>query len=278
MLLIEFNEIYEKIIFFMNGFSILMRLIVKFMPVRHVPASKINKHTIQGMIYSLLENTEFEELHRKKGFKFFTFSDIFPPGDLYPKKEKNIIISSPNAKLINTLYSRIKEKKYIYLSDEAFIMHEMETFRLRHRGKFITGSPVVVYKDSRKNIYLSFEKKDSVDFFIKRITDNAVRKYEEYYREKIEIDAIFDEVVFNKEVAVRLAKDGKEFIIVGSMWYLMSKTKIDRKYNKLYNLIMDCGIGEKNSLGFGFLNPLKENEKFGGKRYYHGGCIINLPK
>jgi len=34
-------------------------------------------HKIQGFIYSLLRNTSFEELHNKRGYKFFSFSNIF---------------------------------------------------------------------------------------------------------------------------------------------------------------------------------------------------------
>ncbi len=34
-------------------------------------------HKLQGFIYSLLKNTSFEKLHDQKGYKFYSFSDIF---------------------------------------------------------------------------------------------------------------------------------------------------------------------------------------------------------
>lgn len=54
-----------------------------------------------------------------------------------------------------------------------------------------------------------------------------------------------------------IAKKGREFLVVGTTWKLLEKIKIRKEERKFYKFIMDCGLGEKNSLGFGFINPIK---------------------
>ena len=45
------------------------------------------------------------------------------------------------------------------------------------------------------------------------------------------------------------------FLIIGSLWKNLEKFNMDDK--KFYKFILDCGLGEKNSLGFGMLNTLR---------------------
>ncbi|ADD08830.1 CRISPR-associated endoribonuclease Cas6 [Candidatus Aciduliprofundum boonei] len=236
-----------------------MRLLIKLVPEKFLPFSKVNKHTIQGAIYSLLDGTEFSDLHSKNGFKFFTYSDLFPPGDFYPNKEKNLIVSSPNPKFIGELYSRLRDLEHIYLSDGPMKVAELKKFKVKTTGKFRSGSPVVIQKDNKKSKYFSFRDGGSMRFFMDRLKDNAVKKYNVYYDEELELDEdLFDLLQFQKEVSVVVKKDEKTFIVIGSVWSLLQK-RIPKGYGKFYRFITDCGIGEKNSLGFGFLNPI-DNE------------------
>lgn len=236
-----------------------MRLSLALEAEEHLPFSHVNKHTIQGMIYSFLQDEDLADLHSERGFKFFTFSDLFPSNDFYPGKKKTLLISSPNPKFINGLYRGLKDVQHLYLSNKSFRITALKKFSVPPANEFITGSPIVLYKDSRKNLYFSIKRDGSLDFFLNRVKDNALKKYNTYYGDELNIDGpLFDEVVFNKEVAVRVAREGKEFIIIGSMWYKLRRSRIEREYRKFFNFIKDCGLGEKNSLGFGFLNPLNE--------------------
>ncbi len=238
-----------------------MRVLLRFESARHVSFSKINKHTIQGMLYSFLKGTRYEELHRKRGFKFFSFSDIFPANDFYPGKKKTLIVSSPNYGLINTWYHQFKRSRYLYLSDEAFKIHEVKKFSLPLKNVFETGSPVVLYKDNTQGTYLSFKRNDDLRFFLTRLKENAVKKYNAFYDDEFEIEEpLFDVMQFRKEVVVNLKKEEDEFAIIGSMWKSMKKLYVDKDNRKFYKFLMDTGLGEKNSLGFGFVNPKKEGK------------------
>jgi CRISPR-associated endoribonuclease Cas6 len=235
-----------------------MRLLVELEPLASVKYDVVNKHAVQGMIYNMLRGTQFDVLHLSQRFKYFTFSDIFPVSDFIPGTSKNLIISSPNRQLIETLYSALLECKTIKIKEAPFIIKHVKMFSLKYANRFICGSPIVLYKDNRSNEYFSFEKHQDLKFFLDRLKANAIKKYSAYTGSPFELDEqIFDKIVFKKEVAVKDFKSGKEFIIIGSVWKLLEKFYIPRHLIPFYEFIMDCGLGEKNSLGFGLINPVR---------------------
>ncbi|MGC8558916.1 MAG: CRISPR-associated endoribonuclease Cas6, partial [Nitrososphaeria archaeon] len=146
----------------------------------------------------------------------------------------------------------------ITVNGAEFEIEEIKQFRLKLSRIFTTSSPIVLYKNNLTNEYFSFKRDGALDFFINRLKENALKKYRAYYNEDIEFEEnIFDRLVFRKEVAVNIYKNGVRFIIIGSMWKMIEKFNIDPAYKKFYSFLMDCGLGEKNSLGFGFINPVK---------------------
>lgn len=235
-----------------------MRLIIKFDPLFTGSYDIVNKYSIQGFIYSMLLGSPYNKYHNLKGFKFFTFSDISPVSDFKHGSYKYLVISSPNSDLINTLFWQIKGRNKAIINGLEFEIKHVKRFRPKLPKAFTTGSPIVLYKDNLNNEYFSFRKHGDIDFFLNRLKENALKKYRAYYNEDIEFDEnIFDRMVFRKEVAVNIYKKGTRFVIIGSVWKMLEKFEIKPEYRKFYNFIMDCGLGEKNSLGFGFINPVK---------------------
>ena len=244
-----------------------MRLKIELSPTQNQIYNTIDKHSIQGFIYSNLLNTEFKEIHNKPTFKFFTFSDIFPPRDFKVGNKYNLIISSPNEDFISVLYENISNHNTINLRGSIFTIENLKKFDLRDSNRFITGSPIVLYENKEKNEYFKFYDKGGFLQFFERLRDNAVKKYEVFYNEGApKIDFIFDEVVPRVrnekfDVHVKLTKQGKDFFIIGSLWKELYKKRIKKNERKFYKFIMDCGLGEKNSLGFGFINPLRRTQR-----------------
>lgn len=235
-----------------------MRLLITFSSTSEFGYDYVNKHSVQGMIYSLLGDSEYGAYHDSKRFKFFCFSDIFPIGDFTPEGNKNILISSPDVGFIKIMEDSLSSKPTIKLGDYIMNVQKHKVINLELKNKFISGSPVVLYKDNRKNLYFSFRRDKDLNFFLNRLKENAIKKYNAFYSTDFNLDEnIFDKLKFKKEVAVRLRKKDNEFIIIGNVWELLEKFRIDNENRKFYEFIMDCGIGEKNSLGFGFINPIR---------------------
>ncbi|WP_297510819.1 CRISPR-associated endoribonuclease Cas6 [Thermococcus sp.] len=176
-----------------------------------------NKHAVQGFIYSLLKGSEYGERHDEPRFKFFTFSDFFMDSMGRP----TLLISSPEKGFINTLYGAIKDN---------FKLHQ--------------------HRDLR--------------FFLQRLKENAEKKYEAFYGEDFFLEGpIFDRLIpklrnnGKLDVYVKVVKNGVPFPVIGSNWELLEKERIRPEERRFYRFIMDAGLGEKNSLGFGFLNPIR---------------------
>ncbi len=236
-----------------------MRIFVTFNSNKEIPEREFNKYSFQSAIYSSLLNTNFKEYHNKYGFKYFCFSDFFPPGNLILNYNKSIIISSPNSELIKTIYENLEKTRYIYLSNSVLEIKDIRIIRIRNLpNTFITGSPIVLYENNKQNKYFSFRDGGEVKYFLDRIKENALKKFKQYYNlDNFSFDEeIFDEIIFKDEVAVNVYKGGNTLLFIGSIWKKLHKVNIKPKYTKFYRFIMESGIGEKNSLGFGFLNPL----------------------
>ncbi len=235
-----------------------MRVLVRFEPVRYVPFNKVNKHTIQGMLYDTLWGTRYEALHKKRGFKFFTYSDIFPAKDFYPGKEYSLIVSSPWRGLVETWYRQFRSRKYVYLSDSPFLIKNVKKFDLPLKNEFITGSPIFVRLDKDGNRDFSFKKHGDLLFFLERIKENAIKKFNAFYDDEYHLDgALFDALSMKKEMIVRIKIKDKPVDVVATTWNLLKKSYLEKEDEKFYKFVMDAGLGEKNSLGFGLLNPRK---------------------
>ncbi len=212
----------------------------------------INKHSIQSLIYRALGDSEYGNRHDLARFKFFTFSDTFRD------RKGNIvfIVSSPSDGLINTVHRWFSSQDTIYL-DGAYSIVGTKQFKLRLSNIFQTGSPVMLYRDSQSGTYFSFRDDGDIAFFLERLADNAVKKYNAFTGDDLELDEpIFDEIQLRREVVIDIAKGDICFKLLGSMWRSLVKYDM-RGLTRFYEFIMDAGLGEKNSLGFGLINPVR---------------------
>ena len=228
---------------------------IKFEPKEHIKYYEIDNYTIQGFIYSILKDDEsYNNLHEIKGFKFFNFSNIFPISDFEKNSLKKLIISSPNENLIKRLFLILKSKHSFRLKN-----HEMEILKViilknMKFSNFISATPIVLFENNKKNKYFSFKQNNDFNFFFDRLKDNAIKKYNAFYNEDFSLDSdLFIGFEFVKEVSVRINKNGKKFIIIGSLWRNLD-FELTTENKNFYNFLFENGLGEKNSLGFGFLN------------------------
>jgi len=222
--------------------------------------SRPNKHAVQGFIYNMLKGTPYGDRHDEPRFKFFTFSDFFTDR----RGLLNLIISSPDGDFIRCLRDSIKDRSKVYIGKYELELVEVKTFRVPLRNAFQTGSPIVLYRDSRRNEYFKLHAHRDLMFFLERLKENAEKKYEAFYGEEFHLEGpIFDRVLpkvrrnGKLDVYVKVVKNGRSFPVIGSNWELLWKDRISGLERRFYRFVMEAGLGEKNSLGFGFLNPIR---------------------
>ena len=235
-----------------------MRLIIKFEPRDFIKYSDIDKYTIQGFIYSLLKNdSSFNSLHDVSGFKFFNLSNIFPVSDFEKNSLKKLIISSPNEEFIKSLYDQLKDKTSFKLKNHEMELLKVMILRKNDCSNFISATPIVLFEDNKKNKYYSFKQNSDFNFFFERLKDNAIKKYNAFYDGDFSLDSdLFTNFEFAREVSIRVTKNGNRFIVIGSLWKNL-EFDLTSQNKDFYDFLFDSGLGEKNSLGFGFLNCRK---------------------
>lgn len=247
-----------------------MRIIIKILPKETFVYEDVNKYFIHSFIWNLLKDTEFSKLHDIKKFKFFTFSNIFPVSDFKFNDEKQFIVSSPNKYFIHTLADKLQNLRNFKLGIHEFELSEFKKFSMELKQRWQSSTPIVLYENNKSNTYYSIKRNPDLNFFLERLKDNAIKKFNAFYNKNFIFDGpLFDRLFFKKQVATHIRKNQKEFLFLGTLWEfelnlprIDTINEIDNEKRNFYEFIMDCGLGEKNSLGFGFVNMVRKYEKW----------------
>ena len=224
-------------------------------------------HDVQRFICMLLKNTSFQELHDKKGYKFFSFSNIFTNNDAQ-ENLFNMIISSPSSKFIDQVsyqLQKIMENQIpfeigsiTFVLNECRIISKSLTFPL----KIITGSPILIRipiekftKQSNESMpYRSIYWRSShpIQLFIDAIETNLRRKYYEFAKVSMNEQHLIEKFKFKKQISTTLHIDSSSVPVIGSLWEFEFYRSVS---NEIQLFALDCGR-KRNSLGFGFMNPI----------------------
>jgi len=226
-------------------------------------------HKLQGFIYGLLEGTPYAGLHNGRGYKFFCFSNIFPPQDLRRGDIRHLMISSPDGGLLDAFRDRLDKTERMNVGDLSFAVKGVSVLRPRvaRSCTLITATPIIVriprenygrygIKPPRDYAYLYWRKQYPFNAFVRQLEDNLIKKCNDFYGASVEPMPLFEQFVFQKQVCNHVIIGGKEVRVFGSLW----KFTFNYLYKEQQNILqfgLDAGFGELNSLGFGFMNITK---------------------
>ena len=247
-----------------------MRLLLKLRALKDQAYDLKYHHKLQGFIYSLLDETPYVKLHDKRGYKFFCFSNIFPPEDAKTGSTRSLIISSPDIGMINALEKSLKDfqedRKPANVGEMSFEIEAISRLepRIGRSCTLITGTPIVVripkenyekygIKPPKDYNYVYWRKRYSFEAFIKQLEDNLFKKYNEFYGRSLGKFPLFEQFVFKKQVCNHVVLGGKEVRVLGSIWEF-SFSYLEGKRRELLQFGVHAGFGEENPLGFGFMN------------------------
>lgn len=223
---------------------------------------------VQGLIYGLLKGTVYGSLHDEKGYKFFCYSNIFPIGDFQQGDKRRLLISSPNIEFLQIADQKLPD--VLNLGPNSYRLLDVKPVETRLTQSFtlVSATPIVIripkqnyerYGISEKNYeYAYWKPEHSFEAFLKQLQENIVKKYRDYAGERPggeEIPYIFQDFVFKKTAANHVVREGREFAVIGSIWQF-GFSHLTREQGKLLGFAVDCGFGEMNPSGFGFMNQL----------------------
>jgi len=254
-----------------------MRLMVTFRSLGTFSHDLRYFHKVHGFIYGLLRGTPYEVLHEKKGYKFFCFSNLFPlnvkngvPQPVEKGEEKKLLISSPDRIFIRTVRERLeefaREGEPVKIGEMRFTVEGLKEFK-KAPGNLIAATPIVLRIPERryreygikngKRGYVYWRPEHGLEPFLKQLEDNMFKKYAEFSGET-ERFPVFEILEFRGMRVCHLVIDGVEYRVIGSLWkFSFPGLRHDPEKRKLLSFAMDCGFGERNTYGFGFVNPVR---------------------
>lgn len=186
---------------------------------------------------------DFLEFHNSKQYKGYIFDTLKPlERDIY-RAENNYTFSirTVDVSFINFLLEGIED-----YSNEDFksLIYRVKKIKKAHLNKLYSLNPVIIKDDG----YWKSNKK-SIDFFEKRICENAFKKYKKFYNKELAESKFYSNIVFTNEKPVGFSY--KNVTLLGDKVEL--EIKDDPISQEIAYMLIGTGIGENNSQGCGFV-------------------------
>lgn len=243
-----------------------MRCLVKLRATREQTYRPAYHVKLQGLLYELLKEAGFQFVHDEYPFKFLTFSNIFPPKDMSVGDERTWIVASPHEELIEEFADTLSTDRVLEVGDQGYRVEYTSVFSVTpdSQGRMQTGTPIVVrIPAGRCDMYGIEPEYDDVYWrlnhpikaFKQELEQNLATKYEEYYDESPPERPYFKDFESRKEVGVPLHYAEQDVQIVGTTWEFEYECRTRSMY-RLMSMAYSAGLGELNTTGFGFINPV----------------------
>ncbi len=251
-----------------------MRLLIRLKSLKDCAYEMKYHAKMQGFFYNLLRDAGIDSLHDKIGYKFFCFSNIYPIAAMSAGDSRNLLFSSPDKRIVKAVQAEIEKLKEkgapANIGDMSFAVTGTSVIKPKLSGgaTIIAATPITIRIPERNydvyGIPPAERKKNyvywrpSIDFsaFVKQLNENLFKKYNEYYGAKIEEFPVFEQYRYKKPAVSYIIEDGGEYQVAGSIWEF-SFPYMSEEQKKLLEFGIECGFGERNSLGFGFVNIVK---------------------
>ena len=236
---------------------------------------------LQSFIYNLLRGSKYHNLHNKEGYKFFCYSNIFPANDLQTGDIRTFIISSPDDGFTGYLHNAVSSlKEGVRIGAMRFRVQSSHLINIQIPDglpfTLITGTPIVIriprekyrtygIEPPKSYDYLYWRSHHPIELFMLQTKNNLLKKYNEFLNLKnndIYDDTssfpLFHKFQFKKQVSTRIMMKNSEQIVVGTVWEFGFEGWEDKK---LVQFALDARLGERNSMGFGFMNLLENRRR-----------------
>lgn len=215
-----------------------------------------------------MRNTSLDRLHDQKGYKFFSFSNIFAAKNA-ENDQFRFIISSPSTRFIEEISCELQKAIDVEIPVEIEGLFKLEksavisTYNFTFPLHVITGTPIMIRIPSERFDKYSTESSPyssifwrsthPIQLFIDAVESNLKKKYKDFTRGSSISGRLIEVYKFKKQVSTKIDMNGIQLPVIGTMWEFGF---LDSANKEVQLFAYDCGLGERNSLGFGFLNRI----------------------
>lgn len=223
-----------------------MELRVKVFLYENIEIQEASQELCRLIDIALLKNKKYNDFHKENKFKNYCFSTLYPLGEngVY-KKDK---LYSFNIRTIDKSLCEYLSKSLDRVSTNKIqiLTISKKNINKNYIDKIKVVTPIVAKFEEgywRSNY--------TVDTLEKRIRENIIKKYNEFYNTKIDEDfelftslkILNSKPLVTKYKNIKLLGDKIEFTINN-----------EAKAQELMYFAIGAGLGEMNSRGFGFVS------------------------
>lgn len=253
-----------------------MRLLINIVAERDTKFMSNYHHKVQGRIWKSLKGTPLGELHSTSEVPKFSFSNPFPAKDYSEGEEAKILISSPHPTIIETIQDNLKNSDFnigeMPFSVENITKINPDVGDINSEG--VLQSSVGVYipidKETRDEYDITgYRQSDKIswsprdhpyEIFRNKFVENLTWKLEtlgtSVADKPADLSEVFEEVEIGDTHAVEvpIGEDPlNQFTFL--LTQVRGKYVVHSNEHRVWlNTLLDCGMGWRNPLGFGFVN------------------------
>ncbi len=251
-----------------------MRLLVRLEARAETAYDNCYHHKARGIIWSALEGTEFDSRHDEHEPTGVCYSNPFPPRDMKEGARRTMLIASPDRDILAVIAEYLDENREFNVGEMSFMVTDISLLtpdvgEPGTRGVLETGTGVFVRIPPERCQEYGIETDGENPTFWKpehtleplqtQLENNLDRKHELFCPADLPGPSdregdLFDRYELIKTFALPVTvTQGVEMTYIMSKWRFGYEVRDDHHRRHL-NLALDTGIGERNTLGFGFLN------------------------
>ena len=253
-----------------------MRVIIELRNTQDQGDVSLDYHKLQGFVYSVIGSTH-PGIHEKRGYKPFSYSNIFPYSNTQTGQIRKFIIATPGKNLGDNVFETLKgmQGSIIHIGDGEYELSKVKQIDVKPSPSnfvLITDTPIIVRipernyekynidNGERKKGYIYWRPSISFEAFAKQLTENLVKKYNGFYGTELKMELLFERYFYQKVIHSRMIINGKSYGFAASMWRFEWQKLTDIQA-KVLEFAIDAGFGERNSMGFGFVSPVLNPKK-----------------
>lgn len=231
-------------------------------------------HKLRGRIWNALEGTEYDEIHDENRPKPFTYSNPFPPRDMDEGEKRSLLVASTDEELLAHIAADLQDTPELNVGEMPFLVEDVSPLspdvgEPGTSGILETGTGLLVrIPPWRFDEYGIDTESDEAEFWRpehtmeplqNQLEANLDKKHNQYCPDYLPgptdvAGELFDGYELLKTFAIPVTvTEGHEETWVLSKWKF-EYTVRDDDHRRHLNLALDVGLGERNSLGFGFVN------------------------
>lgn len=251
-----------------------MRLLARLRARADAAYDHTYHHKLRGRIWRALEGTEYDDRHGDGAPLGLCYSNPFPPRDMREGDRRTLLVSSTDRELLGVVAADLDEDRELNVGEMPFEVTDLTVLapdvgEPGTSGVIETGTGILVRippercedydieTDGENPTY--WRREHSVAPFKRQIENNLDWKHGHFCPNDLPGPSdrdgrLFDSYELMKTFAVPLTvTQGVELTHILSKWRFGYEVRDDHHRRHL-NLALDVGLGERNSLGLGFLN------------------------